>query len=153
MGVRCWNHVINSYSELSCIFYSLTFGVDMKYMSMLDIWNQSFYVFLLLESVQRSLLSTSVSSFASVLLLFVFFPTRTEGGSFCFQEEKWICLHAMNAKQKTKKISMVWYSRITSWSDIKKRHQHPHGLRGGFKCQIKYECQILVPVDMNIVLI
>lgn len=60
----------------------------MKYMSMLDIWNQSFYVFLLLESVQRSLLSTSVSSFASVLLLFVFFPTRTEGGSFCFQEEK-----------------------------------------------------------------
>lgn len=38
-------------------------------------------------------------------------------------------------------------------SDIKKRHQHPHGLREGPKCQIRYECQILVPVDMNIVLI
>lgn len=44
--MECLNHVIYYYSKLSYISYSLTFGVDIKYLAMLDIWNQSFsYVF------------------------------------------------------------------------------------------------------------
>lgn len=48
----------------------------MKYMSMLDIWNQSFYVSLVTVGAAISLY-TFVSLFALVLLSFVFFLTRT----------------------------------------------------------------------------
>lgn len=135
MGVKCWNHVINSYSKLYCIFYSLTFGVDMKYMSMLDIWKQTLLCFSCSESVQRFLHYTFVSLFALVLLLSVFFPTKP--GLFYFQDEiDLFTCHECKTKEKKngkKKKPTVWYGIIVShfWSDIKKRHRLPRGLHAG----------------------
>lgn len=93
--------------KFSCIFNSLTFGVDMKYMSMLDILEANLLRFLSFVWVQqekrakqkkdKKTLSTFVSLFAFVLLLSVFFPTRTRVVQLF--KRKLICLHAMNAKQ------------------------------------------------------
>lgn len=149
MGVRCWNHVINSYSKLSCIFYSLTFGVDMKYMSMLDIWNQSFYVFLVRVGA-ATLLYTFVSLFASVLLLFVFFLTRTRVVLLSRGNES---VYTPWMQHKKTKNSMVWYYRITFLKWHQKEASTSTWFTWWFKMPNKYECQILVPVDMNIVLI
>lgn len=96
---------------------------------MLDIWNQSFYVFLVRVGA-AILLYTFSFLFASVFSLL--FSDKDQGCSPF--KRKLTCLHTMNAKQKNNKNSMVY--RITFSSDIKKRHQHPHGLRGGSKCQI-----------------
>ena len=43
MEVKYLTHVIYYSSKLNCISYSLTFDVNMKYLAMLDICNQSFY--------------------------------------------------------------------------------------------------------------
>lgn len=67
---------------------------------MLDIWNQSFYVYLVKVGA-ATLLYTFVSLFALVLLLFVFFLIKDQGCSTF--KRKLICLHAMNAKQKKTK--------------------------------------------------
>lgn len=113
MGVRCWNHVINSYSKLSCIFYSLTFGVDMKYMSMLDIWNQSFYVSLVTVGAAISLY-TFVSLFALVLLLFVFFLTRTRVVLLSRENESVYMPWMQNKKNKKR----VWYGINVSHFEV-----------------------------------
>lgn len=130
MGLRCWNYVINSYSKLSCIFYSLTFGVDMEYMSMLDIWNQSFYVFLVRVGAAILLFYFRLFVCFSAFVVCIFSDEHQGCSAF---RRKLTCLHPMNAKQKN---CMVWYYRITCWSDIKKRHRHPRGSHGGLKCQI-----------------
>lgn len=145
MGVRCWNHVINSYSKLSCIFYSLTFGVDMKYMSMLDIWNQSFYVSLVTVGA-AILLYTFVSLFALVLLLFVFFLTRTRVVLLSRENES---VYMPWMQNKKKKYDMVLSYHILKWHQ--KEASTSTWFTWWFKMPNKYECQILVPVDMNIV--
>ena len=81
---------------------------------------------------------------------------RLGGGSFCFQEEKSICLHAMNAKQKNKQQKNK-YGMVFSHHILKTWHQKEASastwFTWWFQMPKKYECQILVPVDMNIVLI
>lgn len=128
MGVKCWNHVINSYSKLSCIFYSLTFIVDMKYMSMLDIWNQSFYVFLVG-------VGAAISAFYFCLLVcFSAFAVCI------FSDEDRGCCLLSNENQS---VYMPWMqnkTQKTAWYDLCISHfevtSHPHGLRDGLKCQL-----------------
>lgn len=142
MGVKCWNHVINSYSKLYCIFYSLTFGVDMKYMSMLDIWKQTLLCFSCSESVQRFLHYTFVSLFALVLLLSVFFPTKP--GLFYFQDkiDLFTC-HEWKTKEK-KMEKKTQYDMVLSYHIFEvtlKRGIDFHVVYMLVQMPNKYECQ------------
>lgn len=113
--------------KFSCIFNSLTFGVDMKYMSMLDILEANLLCFSrsfgCSKKKEQNKKRTKKNAFYFCLLVcfsaFVvcIFSDEDQGRS-TFQE-KTICLHAMNAKRILYiNIYMKKYSIIVSCSEV-----------------------------------
>lgn len=167
--MRC--HVISSCSTSFPVYLILWHLVLIwNICQCLTLWKQTCYVSLVCLGAARKKCKTEKDKKlkkkdAFYFCLFVCFSafvvcifSDEDQGRSTFQEETYLfTCHECKTNIIYKYIYMkkIQYYCTMFWSDIQKRHQpHPHGfLRDGQKCQISYECQILVPVDMNIVLL